>query len=366
MSTARPILFLDHTSKLGGAELSVARYLRHDLAGTAALAVLSPEPVTAWNLPDRVPVHHTQATAGIDSIPRVVAELRGLIEAVDPVCVIANSYSAAQYLAFVPKKRRRFFYFLRQEALPNGLGRAKSYLNRVFVLRRFDGYFANSQWTASTLPAEIATERPVIISHPISGINVAAGSRHLDADRPIRMLTLSRLSPWKGIDTAIEALRLLGPSVNEWATLTVVGGDLFGEGDYSTHLRRIAEGHDVEFMGQQTNTAPFLQKADVLLCLSKTPEPFGQVIIQGMASGCVVIATDQGGPREIITDGVDGILVPPDSPEKVRDVLTRLRNEPEWFASLSAHALATARAYEDDVTIPAFARDIRALSERSR
>lgn len=154
MTTDRPILFLDHTAKLGGAELSIARYLRSDSALPSVLGILSPESVAPWNLPNDVPVRHTHSTAGVDSIRSVVSELRRLVDEVNPSCVIANSFSAAQYLAFVPKCGRKYFYFLRQEALPEGLGRIKSALNRVFVLRRFDGYFANSRWTASTLPPE--------------------------------------------------------------------------------------------------------------------------------------------------------------------------------------------------------------------
>lgn len=366
MTRAKPVLFLDHTSTLGGAELSVARYLRADDAIPSVLGVLSPEDVTAWDLPDRIAVRQTRATAGVDSIPRVVSELRTLIDEVDPDCIIANSYSAAQYLAFVPKHGRKYLYFLRQEALPSGLGRMKSALNRAFILRRFDGFFANSHWTASTLPSFIAATRPVIVSHPISGIAVAAQPRRLDPGRSIRLLTLSRLSPWKGIDTAIEAVRLLEESGFAPATLSVVGGDLFGEKAHSQHLRELAAGRDVLFAGQQTDTVPFLQSADVLLCLSKTPEPFGQVIVQGMAHGCVVIATDQGGPREIIEDGVDGILVPPDSPGSVRDAIVRLQNEPDWFASISANALRAARSYADEVTIERFTDDIDALMTRVR
>lgn len=366
MTTDRPILFLDHTAKLGGAELSIARYLRSDSALPSVLGILSPESVAPWNLPNDVPVRHTHSTAGVDSIRSVVSELRRLVDEVNPSCVIANSFSAAQYLAFVPKCGRKYFYFLRQEALPEGLGRIKSALNRVFVLRRFDGYFANSRWTASTLPPGISATRPVVICHPVSGIDVAPRPRIRGKAQPLRLLTLSRLSPWKGVDTALDAVRLVDATSEGVVSMTVAGGDLFGEEGHSEHLRRIAEGHAVRFVGHQPDTAPLLQEADVLLCLSKTPEPFGQVIAQGMANGCVVIATNHGGPCEIITDGVDGILVPPDSADAVRDVLVRLQREPDLFASISANALRAARAYTDDKTIPGFTGGIETLIERSR
>ncbi len=361
MSTSGTVLFLDHTAQLGGAELSVARYLRRDEAISSALAILSPESVAPWALPEHIGVFHTTASAGVDSVRRIVSELTAIIERVNPACVIANSYSAAQYLAFVPKRGRRYYYFLRQEAIPEGVGRAKRALNHAFVLPRFDGFFANSSWTAGTLPRQVAKSRPVVISRPISGVKIAAEPRRDDRSKPVHLLTLSLLSPWKGVDTAIAASIGLDEAIGRPVSLTVAGGDLFGEEAYSAQLRQMAEGSGVEFVGHQSDTEPLLRRSQVLLCLSKTPEPFGQVVIQGMAHGCVVIATDQGGPREIITHGTDGILVAPDAPDQVRDALVRLFADPALFASLSANAMRAARAYTDDVTIPAFSAAIESL-----
>src|SRR5262249_57484052 len=50
---------------------------------------------------------------------------------------------------------------------------------------------------------------------------------------------------------------------------------------------------------------------DVVIHASTDPEPFGRVLLEGMAMGKAVIATDLGGPREIIEHGVSGFLVPP-------------------------------------------------------
>lgn len=360
MSDFGPVLFLDHTTALGGAELSLARFLRSEVGSSASLAFLTPESAQAWDLPESVRVSHTRGTAGATGIRGLVAELTELVEDIDPAVIVANSFSAAQYLAFVPKRGRRYAYFLRQAALPLELPRTKAILNRLFVLRRFDWFLANSAWTAGTLPRSVPRGR-VLLSHPISGVRVQAGLTRPSDLGPIRMLAMSRLSPWKGVHTAIEAVRIANSETPGSAELTIAGGDLFGEADYSARLRRLAADTDVRFVGHQSDTAPLLRSADVLVCLSTTPEPFGQVVVQGMASGHVVIATDQGGPKEVIEHGVNGFLVPPEAPWAVAEIISSLHADPGLVKRIAGAAQERARAFEDTVTIPAFSEALRTI-----
>lgn len=363
MSGLERVLFVDHTTVMGGAELSLARFLRSPEGSTCSVAFLTPRGSEAWDLPNSVRVAHTEGTAGRTGIRALVRELSAIIASFDPAVVVANSFSAAQYLAFVPKRRRRYVYFLRQEALPEGLTKPKDLLNRAFVLRRYDRFFANSDWTASTLPASV-DRRKIVISRPISGVlSDSAEAKRFGSD-PTRMLTLSRLSPWKGVHTAIEAVRVLEVEAPGSVSLTVAGGDLFGEEEYSARLRELAEGADIEFVGHLSDTKPLLRQADVLLCLSTTPEPFGQVVIQGMASGCIVIATDQGGPREIIHDGLNGFLVPPEDPSAVAGVIASLRNDHARAAAVADAARARAKDFEDSVTVPQFAEALAGVLPR--
>jgi len=58
---------------------------------------------------------------------------------------------------------------------------------------------------------------------------------------------------------------------------------------------------------------------------STIPEPFGMVVVEGMAAGLPVIATDIGGPTEVIHDGTDGLLVAPNDPGAIAAAVTRLR-----------------------------------------
>ena len=71
---------------------------------------------------------------------------------------------------------------------------------------------------------------------------------------------------------------------------------------------------------------------------SVRPEPFGQVVLEGMAAGVPVIAAAAGGPTELVTDGVDGILTTPGDAAELAGALRRLVDEPELRAMLAAAA----------------------------
>jgi glycosyltransferase involved in cell wall biosynthesis len=65
-------------------------------------------------------------------------------------------------------------------------------------------------------------------------------------------------------------------------------------------------------------------------------EPLGVAIMEAMALGAPVVATDAGGVPELIEAGVDGVLVPPKSPELLADAVQRLLNDPDRACRIAA------------------------------
>ena len=123
---------------------------------------------------------------------------------------------------------------------------------------------------------------------------------------------VGRLQHWKGIHVLIEAM----PQVLQRppdAHCVVVGGRHDLEADYLPYLeRRIEElglTESVILAGLQSNVPEWMQAMDIIVHASDR-EPFGIVIIEAMALGKPVIAGDAGGPTEIITHGVHGLLTP--------------------------------------------------------
>src|SRR6185436_14775046 len=107
-----------------------------------------------------------------------------------------------------------------------------------------------------------------------------------------------------------------------------IGAALFGEEDYAASLRTLAAelglAHRVDFVGFVADVNAEFARLDVLVVPSLVPEGFGLTVVEGMAAGVPVIAPDAGGPAEVITDGVDGVLVPAGDTAALATALARL------------------------------------------
>jgi glycosyltransferase involved in cell wall biosynthesis len=144
-------------------------------------------------------------------------------------------------------------------------------------------------------------------------VDVATRVRHSQSDPDaLRIGIVGRLAPWKGQEVFLDAFALAFPEGRHRAV--IVGAALFGEDSYARSLDARAAalgiGDRVEFRGFREDVMTELAEFDILVHASISPEPFGKVILEGLAAGLPVLAADGGGPSEIITDGVDGLLYP--------------------------------------------------------
>jgi glycosyltransferase involved in cell wall biosynthesis len=151
---------------------------------------------------------------------------------------------------------------------------------------------------------------------------------------------VGRLQRWKGIHVLIDAMpAVLAEDPN--AHCYVVGGTHALESGYRKELIRSIEALDLEdhvlLAGHRPNVEVWMQAADVIVHASNN-EPLGMAIIEAMAIGKPVIAAASGGPREIITDGVDGLLVPSGDAAALADALIRCLSDKELRARLSQRA----------------------------
>jgi type III pantothenate kinase len=135
---------------------------------------------------------------------------------------------------------------------------------------------------------------------------------------PVNIGLLGQISPHKGHDEAIEAMRELRIGYR----LVVAGR---GENAYVESLKRKAVGLPVEFPGL-VSLPNFFDSVDMLVVPS-WEEPFGIVLLEAMAVGIPVIATDRGGPLEIIRSGFHGLLVPPRQPRALANAIRQLAHD---------------------------------------
>ena len=158
---------------------------------------------------------------------------------------------------------------------------------------------------------------------------------------PPRVGIIGRFVAWKGQHiflAAAQQLQKLQKSGDNEAVSQAIGIDpvfvlvgkpMFGEEDYEAELKRTAAplGDRVQFLGFRSDVPAILRDLDIFVHASTTPEPFGQVVIEAMAEGVPVIASDGGGVREIIEEGVSGLRTPMgDAPALAKALAALLAN----------------------------------------
>ena len=145
----------------------------------------------------------------------------------------------------------------------------------------------------------------------------------------------------------------------------IVGAPMFGEHGYERELhelaRRLEIADRVDFRGFRADIPAELGRLDVAVHASIIPEPFGQVVTEAMAAGLPVVAAAAGGPSRIITDGVDGLLVPPGDAAALSAALQRLAVKPGLRARLGVAGRRRAGDFSLDAAATAVLDAYRAV-----
>jgi glycosyltransferase involved in cell wall biosynthesis len=163
----------------------------------------------------------------------------------------------------------------------------------------------------------------------------------------LRMVYVGRIDESKGVHVAIETVKELTLRNRKMdVCLDVVG---VGPKDYMQRLRSLATsltlGDKVRFLGfmEHEEVKARLPGYDVLLFPSLWVEPFGIVVVEAMAKGVVVVATNRGGPAEIITDGVSGLLVEPGTASGMAEAVLGLAEDRAQASRIRMAALERIR-----------------------
>jgi glycosyltransferase involved in cell wall biosynthesis len=188
---------------------------------------------------------------------------------------------------------------------------------------------------AAQVRSGIAASKIVVIPNAIDLEPFAhvAQTRRPSADGLFRIGFIGRLDPIKRIGDLIRAV----------GALDRVRLDLFGEGQERPTLEHlIAQLHladRISLHGAIAHPADALRQID-LLVLPSQAEGFGLVLIEAMAAGIPIVATDVPGIRDVVQDGVNGLLVPPANPPALAAAIQRLREDPRLRDTLVRQAAA--------------------------
>lgn len=363
------VVYVDHCARLSGGELALLRLLpsltevdAHVILGEDGPLVarlreagMSVEVLAmadaAGSLqrdrvrPGRLPV--SAVTYSVAYVARLATRLRRL----RPDLVHTNSLKSALYggaaarLAAVPA-----VWHIRDRITDDYLPATACRLVRAAGRVLPAALIANSHATLETLGR--AGAGGVAIASPLGFVPLARTPA--TRARPLRVGMVGRLDHWKGQHVFLDAFAKAFPDGQEKAV--IVGASLFDANNYASELERqvtaLAIDERVEFLGFSSDVEDELRHVDVLVHASIIPEPFGQVVVEGMAVGLPVVATNAGGPAEIIHHGIDGLLYPPGDVGALALTLQRLAAEPGLRQRLGDAALLRALDFTPEHVAP--------------
>ncbi|HEX5223609.1 MAG TPA: glycosyltransferase [Solirubrobacteraceae bacterium] len=213
---------------------------------------------------------------------------------------------------------------------------------------------ANSRYTAGAVLAAAPRARVEVVHNPVdlarfdparidrAGARAALG---LAGTRRMLLGVVAQLTPWKGQDTAVRALEIVCAAGLD-AHLLLVGSakfvarsTRFDNEAYVAGLRASIAGAGLEarvsFLGERRDVPEIMRALDVLL-LPSVEEPFGRALIEAMALGVPVLATNVGGPPEIVRDGVEGRLLAPGDAAAWAAAIAEIGEHPERAVAMGS------------------------------
>jgi glycosyltransferase involved in cell wall biosynthesis len=335
--TLRPhrVLFLDHSSIIGGAQLALVNHLRAldrarfqpHVACTDAIPALVARYRDAGAEVHIVPLprlRHFDPRV----LPRLVRSaliLRGLVRRLDVDLVVANTSRTAYTAAVALRGTRvplvwwtRDFFFNRFV-----FGLLKRFVTRVIcvadAIRRYYGGEGDERFEVINVGSNLHADLEQLSAEVVRRERERWG---FTADDVV-VGFMGRLVADKGPQDLIEAIAMIHRR-NPRVKVLLVGTGEGQAGDVEAQLHALVARHEwtfATFAGFQDAEATYYRLFDVFVLPSRGQESYATSVVQAMMAGTPVIATATGGTAELVRDGQTGLLVPPGSPTRIADAI---------------------------------------------
>ncbi len=386
------VLFVDHTAMLGGGEIALLNLVKHlDYKKfTPVIALFSDGPLKPLLVEAGAEVHllaldssvvnTRKDTLGGKTLFRVfdvyrtirfIRRLARFMREQKIELVHTNSLKADIIGGFAAKiARLPLLWHVRDRIDEDYLPPIVVKVFRKLARRLPDCVIANSAATLQTLSKEklehsAAIHSGVDFDSRVSVVHDGTFERSDSGGGIISKSPLiglvGRISPWKGQHIFLRAAAQVLEKY-PGTRFQIIGAALFDEAEYEKFVRDMVVTFKltdaVEFTGFRNDVPQLISKLDILVHASVVGEPFGQVVIEGMAAAKPVVATRGGGVPEIVIDGETGILVPMGDADGMAAAICRLLADTVAAAELGRRGRERVR---DHFTIQSTARKVERL-----
>jgi glycosyltransferase involved in cell wall biosynthesis len=359
------VLFVNHTSKMSGAEFVLLDVVRPWAGASAFLFEHGPleDELRARGLA----IVCSRFGAGLSEIRRdrslwsaapLTGKLAALVAEIAAAArrhdlVYANSQKAFVLAAFACAfARRPLIWHLHDIIDASHFGRAQRTLQVMLANRLAARVVVPSKAGAAAFVA--AGGRSDLVTIIPNGVDLGCQTpgeigapeeirRELGLPKGALVGVFSRLAPWKGQHVVLRALERL-PDVQ----CLIAGDSLFGEQDYARHLKEMADCPSlrgrVHCLGHRGDVPRLMRAVDIVIHPSVDPEPFGRTLVEAMLTKVPLIASDAGAASDILEGGRAGRLVKPDDPDALGAAISTVLSRPPDLPDQLAYAAERARA----------------------
>lgn len=355
------VAYIDHTARWSGGEVALFNILTHIGSEIEPLVILAEEGALADRLRQRgievrvIPLDESIRDRGRNALnlgaPAAAMRMFEYGRRLAPLlkqeridCVHTNSLKSALYGAVAAKLAGiPLIWHIRDHIGPPYLKPVIAKGIRLLSRLVPSGVIANSRSTLSAL--ELPKSKKTLVVYSAFASEVAAASAPKDGEE-FKVLLVGRLARWKGQHVLLEAARAFKERGN--VRFLLAGDALFGEDEYKNELQGMIKEYgldNVTLLGHVENVQGVMREADLLVHTSITPEPFGQVIVEGMAAGLPVIASNEGGPVEIVVPGETGLLIQPGEPALLTEAIEWMLEHPEERRRMAEAGIARVKEH---------------------
>jgi glycosyltransferase involved in cell wall biosynthesis len=281
-----------------------------------------------------------------------------------PVAAIAEQvgrggYDVVHSFLFLPNFYTRVARLLRRPPVlisslrSTGIDGGLRYAAEVLMAPLCDAIIANSDAGKADLMARgVSAKRIQVVRNGLDFSRFEAATRPTRGadDGPRRLGMVAQMEGRKDHVGLVEAFARV--TAQRPSTLLVLAGDGTTRPQVEERVRRLGLETSVSILGTVDRVETVLATLDIYVQASAREEGTSNSILEAMASGLPVVATDIGGNREVVQHGETGLIVPPRDPGALADALLGLLADPERCRALgAAGASLVRRCYAREVMI---------------